>query len=70
MTMHEEWTDKLSEYLDGELADDERYAVESHLSGCAECAAVLDDLREWKPAESVRKLLRRRGADQPAPERA
>ena len=34
MTMHEEWTDKLSDYLDGELTpDEERYAVESHLSG-------------------------------------
>lgn len=43
--MHEEWTDKLSEYLDGELPDDERYAVESHLSGCAYCAAVLADLQ-------------------------
>jgi negative regulator of sigma E activity len=43
--MHEEWTDKLSEYLDGELPDDERYAVESHLSGCAECTAVLEDLK-------------------------
>jgi hypothetical protein len=43
--MHEEWTDKLSEYLDGELPPDERYAVESHLSGCDHCAAVLEDLR-------------------------
>ncbi len=43
--MHEEWTDKLSEYLDGELADAERYAVESHLAGCPTCAAVLEDLK-------------------------
>jgi Putative zinc-finger len=43
--MHEEWTDKLSEYVDGELPPDERYAVESHLSGCAHCAAVLEDLQ-------------------------
>jgi hypothetical protein len=43
--MHEEWTDKLSEYLDGELPPDERYAVESHLAGCDQCAAVLEDLR-------------------------
>ena len=43
--MHEEWTDRLSDYLDGELPADERYAVESHLAGCDECAAVLEDLR-------------------------
>src|SRR5262245_14403807 len=42
---HGEWTDKLSDYLDGELPDDERYAVESHLTGCAQCAAVLADLK-------------------------
>lgn len=43
---HTEWTDKLSDYLDGELPDEERYAVESHLAGCADCAAVLADLRQ------------------------
>jgi len=43
--MHEEWTDKLSEYLDDELSPEERYAVESHLLGCAACAAVLEDLK-------------------------
>ncbi len=42
--MHEEWTEKLSAYLDGDLPDDERYAVESHLSGCTHCAGVLDEL--------------------------
>ena len=43
--MHEEWTDKLSDYLDGELPGDEREAVESHLAGCAPCRNVLEDLR-------------------------
>ena len=43
--MHEEWTDRLSDHLDGELPADERDAVEAHLRGCAECAAVLDDLQ-------------------------
>jgi Putative zinc-finger len=43
--MHEEWTDKLSEYLDDELSAEERYAVESHLLGCASCTAVLNDLK-------------------------
>jgi tetratricopeptide (TPR) repeat protein len=43
--MHEEWTDKLSEYLDGEMPADEREAVEAHLTGCAHCTEVLEDLR-------------------------
>ena len=43
--MHEEWTDKLSEYLDDELPADERRAVDAHLQACAACAAVLADLR-------------------------
>ena len=45
MTMHEEWTDRLSEYLDGELAADEQRALEAHLRECAPCAAVLNDLK-------------------------
>jgi anti-sigma factor RsiW len=43
--VHEEWTDKLSAYFDGELPDEEQRAVEAHLRGCAECAAVLNDLK-------------------------
>ena len=45
MTMHDEWTDRLSEYLDGELSADEQRALESHLRSCAPCAAVLNDLK-------------------------
>ena len=45
MNVHEEWTDKLSDYLDGELAADERRAVDVHLRSCAACAAVLEDLK-------------------------
>src|SRR5262249_10007850 len=45
MTVHDEWTDKLSEYLDGELSEDERRAVEAHLHGCADCSLVLADLK-------------------------
>ena len=45
MTVHQEWTDQLSDYLDGELSADERTAVEAHLRGCAACAAVLNDLK-------------------------
>jgi len=43
--VHQEWTDQLSDYLDGELSADERDAVEAHLRTCAPCAAVLDDLK-------------------------
>ena len=45
MSMHEEWTDTLSDYLDGELAAAEREAVEAHLRGCPDCSAVLSDLK-------------------------
>jgi Putative zinc-finger len=44
--MHDEWTDRLSEYIDDELTADERRALEAHLAGCAECAAMLADLRD------------------------
>lgn len=43
--MKDQWTDRLSEYLDGELATSERTALEAHLAGCAACAATLDELR-------------------------
>ena len=45
MIVHEEWTDRLSDYLDGELSADARDAVEAHLKSCAPCAAVLNDLK-------------------------
>jgi anti-sigma factor RsiW len=45
MNVHQEWTDQLSEYLDGELSADQRQAVETHLRGCADCTAVLNDLK-------------------------
>jgi len=59
MTMHEEWTDKLSDYLDGELSEAESRAVDAHLRDCAHCAGVLNDLkrvvaRAQAAAESAR----------------
>jgi len=39
------WTERLSEFLDGELAADERAACEAHLAACRECAEVLAELR-------------------------
>ena len=43
--MNDRWTDRLSEYLDGELDEGERIALESHLQSCYECSAILADLR-------------------------
>lgn len=42
---HDTWTDRLSEYIDGELDAGTARALETHLGGCAECRAVADDLR-------------------------
>src|SRR5688500_2853228 len=43
--MSDQWMERLSEYLDDELATGERTALEAHLATCAECSAVLADLR-------------------------
>ena len=43
--MTDQWTDRLSEYLDDELTPDERVAVEGHLSHCVACGAALADLK-------------------------
>jgi len=39
------WIDRLSEYIDGELPDWERLALESHLESCRECSLIASDLR-------------------------
>jgi anti-sigma factor RsiW len=39
------WTDRLSEYLDGELRAEERTALEDHLRHCVACGAALADLK-------------------------
>jgi hypothetical protein len=41
----DQWTDRLSEYLDDELAANERREMEAHLSGCVSCRTTLDELR-------------------------
>src|SRR5690349_5694718 len=43
--MHDEWTDRLSDYVDGEVSASERAAIESHLAGCGTWAATLEGLR-------------------------
>jgi len=44
--MHDQWTERLSEYLDGALAWDDQAGLEAHLDECAECTATLADLRQ------------------------
>src|SRR5262245_25846553 len=55
--MHDEWTEKLSEYLDDELSPGERRAVEEHLAVCTECARALDELRQV--VQKARELVAR-----------
>lgn len=43
--MNDQWTDKLSEYLDGELDAEESRALEEHLEGCESCRGVLSELK-------------------------
>ncbi len=43
--MKDQWTDRLSQYLDGELPAVERHTLEEHLAGCEACRATLDQLR-------------------------
>jgi hypothetical protein len=44
-TMNDQWTNRLSEYLDDELDAAERLALESHLATCEGCVTTLDELR-------------------------
>ncbi len=43
--MTDQWMQRLSEYLDGELSATERRQVEEHLGGCAACRETLEELR-------------------------
>jgi anti-sigma factor RsiW len=44
--MNDMWMNRLSEYLDGELDNTERTALEAHLATCGECYATLGELRQ------------------------
>jgi hypothetical protein len=59
--MTDQWTDRLSEYLDGELPADERAELETHLRHCVGCGAVLADLK--------RIVARAQGLEDRGPER-
>jgi hypothetical protein len=43
--MTDQWTDRLSEYLDDELEPAERAALEQHLASCEACSDALAELR-------------------------
>ena len=43
--MNTHWTDRLSDYLDGHLEEDELRDAEEHLATCSECRAVLEDFK-------------------------
>ena len=44
--MNDQWTNRLSEYVDGELDSSERAALEAHLATCGQCYATLGELRQ------------------------
>ena len=44
--MNDQWTNRLSEYLDGELDSTERASLEAHLATCGHCYATLGELRQ------------------------
>lgn len=41
----DQWTARLSEYIDGDLPADERQGLEAHLAACAECQETMAQLR-------------------------
>jgi anti-sigma factor RsiW len=45
MTTHDAFTDRLSDYLDGELEPAHRAHVEQHLAACDSCRTTLTELR-------------------------
>lgn len=53
------WTDRLSEYLDGDLTEAERIVLERHLAACPRCSTTLADLS--------RVVLRARALPAPEP---
>jgi hypothetical protein len=44
--MSDKWTEKLSDYLDGELTEADRAELGRHLETCADCRAALEQLRD------------------------
>ncbi len=44
--MNDQWTNRLSEYIDGDLDNEQRVALEAHLATCGSCYATLAELRQ------------------------
>jgi len=44
--MTDRWTNRLSEYVDGDLAADERAELDRHLADCPSCAELVERLRD------------------------
>ena len=44
--MNDHWMNRLSEYIDGDLDNEERVALEAHLATCGSCYATLAELRQ------------------------
>src|SRR3954471_20746068 len=44
-SMNDKWTNRLSEYVDGELDSAETAALEAHLETCGRCYATVGELR-------------------------
>jgi anti-sigma factor RsiW len=45
MSTHDPWLERLSEFLDGDLDPADTKACAAHVTECAECRVVLEDLR-------------------------
>src|SRR2546422_11298052 len=43
--MSDRWTERLSEYVDGDLSERDRQALEAHLEDCASCRETIEELR-------------------------
>jgi anti-sigma factor RsiW len=61
--MSDQWTDRLSDYLDGEMTPAEAHDLKRHLDECDACRGTLDDLRHviasaavFEDAEPARDL--------------
>jgi hypothetical protein len=46
MSTHDTWTDRLSEFVDGDLTEKERLELEHHLESCSSCRTIVSQLRE------------------------
>ncbi|MBI1849431.1 MAG: zf-HC2 domain-containing protein [Planctomycetes bacterium] len=61
MAASDRFTDRLSDYLDGDVSPNERREIDAHLAQCASCRAVLEELR------AVVRRAKEIGANPPEP---